>query len=258
MNIFTHIPRTGGTSLRFHLKKEMKGKPILLEAHRKIFLNKKYNKNLFFLQGHIPFGIHNCLGKKKEGCRYFTFLRDPIDRWKSFFYLDIKRGKKPLKKILWDKKSGGTIDGFLGYSLRREIHSNIMVKQLSGMEKYSNINEKKGLWSYTWASRKKKYTHEEMMEMVDRAEYNVLNTYYFVGLISNYQRDTNLFCSKLGLKGFDISTLYRRPSSKNKVNFSEPRVVDTLEEINKYDIILYDRVKDKINERNQKLWEELS
>jgi hypothetical protein len=245
--IFTHIPRTGGTSFRFNLKSQNINKEILVEAHRKIFLNKKYTKpNLFFLQGHIPYGIHSCFSDDRD-YKYITFVREPLERWKSFFNLDIKRKNKYLRKILWEKNSKGNILRFLEMCIYKDIHSNIMVKQLSGCEQYDNIDDSRGAWSYTWASRKEKYTHSQMMEMVDKAEYNIFNVYSFVGNINKYQESINSMCDLVGVRTFNINDLYKRPSFENVfVNLKSDKSMSLIKEINKYDIILYNRIKDKI------------
>lgn len=247
MFIFTHIPRTGGTSFRFHFKNEVK-KNIKIEAHKKYFLNKKYNikNNIFYIQGHIPYGIHKYFNNiNKKECKYITFLRDPIERWISFFNLEIDRKKnicKYMKKELWEQKAKKNINKFLKICIEKEIHSNIMVKQLSGLEKNKDIKDKKGVWAYTWASRGKKYTSDEMIKMMNKAEDNLLNNYSFIGDINNYQQDINKLCNIFEIKSFDIKKLYGRKGVKSRYDkyLKNNKLVY---ELNKYDIELYKRLK---------------
>jgi len=246
MFIFTHVPRTGGTSFRFHFQNEIK-KNIKVEVHKKYFLNKKYNlkNNVFYIQGHIPYGIHKCFNNINEKeCKYITFLRDPIDRWISFFNLEMNRKKKYMKEKLWKQKAKQNIDKFLKICIEKEIHSNIIVKQLSGLEKNKDIKDKKGVWAYTWASREKKYTNNEMIKMMNKAENNLLNNYFFIGYVDNYQEDINRLYNIFGVKSFNIKNLYGRKGVKGKYDkyLKNNKLVY---ELNKYDIELYKRLHKK-------------
>lgn len=85
--IFVHIPKTAGSTLRTlitanyapHQVLNLYGDPKEILAKAATHIGKTLNHRL--IQGHTPYGTHRFLGLRTA--RYFTFLRDPIDRFLS-------------------------------------------------------------------------------------------------------------------------------------------------------------------------------
>lgn len=85
--IFVHIPKTAGSTLRTLITANyapdhilnLHGNPkeILVTAAAHIGKTAPYR----LIQGHTPYGTHRFLGLR--AARYFTFLRDPVDRFLS-------------------------------------------------------------------------------------------------------------------------------------------------------------------------------
>ena len=88
-DIFIHLPKTGGTTLRliigrnYHprLTYTIDGAPGSVEAF--INLPPERRREFVVLQGHIPFGLHEHLGGE---ARYVTMLRHPVERVVSLYY----------------------------------------------------------------------------------------------------------------------------------------------------------------------------
>lgn len=83
MIVFTHVPKTSGTSFRKCLIEPNVPDERIYRYHGLRPLARERRPGRAFVYGHIPYGIHHLLGRE---ARYVTFLRDPIDRAVSYYY----------------------------------------------------------------------------------------------------------------------------------------------------------------------------
>ena len=88
--IFLHLPKTAGTTLHRILDREYPGSAVFtigVDAHADIEqfyeLPEAELEQVQLLRGHMPFGLHEHL---PQAARYFTMLRDPIERVISNYY----------------------------------------------------------------------------------------------------------------------------------------------------------------------------
>jgi hypothetical protein len=81
--VFTHIPKTSGTSFRKALvEPNVPAELIYVYPGARRFLAQRRRPRAF-IWGHVPYGVHAALRRE---VRYVTFLRDPIDRAVSFYH----------------------------------------------------------------------------------------------------------------------------------------------------------------------------
>jgi Sulfotransferase family len=94
MDVFIHIPKTSGSTIRSILSRQYGVEKIsYFEPAASTWKQKKISPVEFLkteiangaqlITGHYPFGIHALL---KAPCRYFSMLRDPIERSLSEYY----------------------------------------------------------------------------------------------------------------------------------------------------------------------------
>ena len=83
MIVFTHVPKTSGTSFRKSLIEPNFPAVRIYRFHGLRALARDRRPGRSFVWGHVPYGIHPLLGRE---ARYVTFLRDPIDRAVSYYY----------------------------------------------------------------------------------------------------------------------------------------------------------------------------
>jgi hypothetical protein len=98
--LFLHIPRTAGTTLNRVVRLKVDSKREILVsafrpsrnwhqfvAHARSLPRERLSRIRYF-RGHFSFGIHEHLPKP---AKYFTVLRDPVDRVLSSYFFFIKR-----------------------------------------------------------------------------------------------------------------------------------------------------------------------
>lgn len=81
--VFTHIPKTSGTSFRKSLVEPNVPAGLIYPypGARRFLVERRRPRA--FIWGHVPYGVHVALRRE---VRYVTFLRDPIDRAVSFYH----------------------------------------------------------------------------------------------------------------------------------------------------------------------------
>ncbi|MFA0962350.1 sulfotransferase family 2 domain-containing protein [Roseivirga sp. BDSF3-8] len=136
--IFTHVPRSGGTTLNSILKNIYPGK-----SHYTFYVQEKGGtvqkaiqdfknlpsadkKQLKLLTGHTSFGIHEGI---HEHPTYLTLLRDPVKRLISYYYYILGNDGHYLHQVLLRNRMA--LEEFLKGNLSTEL-DNIQVRQLSG------------------------------------------------------------------------------------------------------------------------------
>jgi len=267
MIFFVHIQKTSGSSINKILKSQ-KNCRIRYKNDDRIWyksFDKYREKNI--LSGHVPYGIHKKMNLRKFS--YFTFLRDPIQRWKSQFYHGLDRDKS-IGYYLFEK-NGNDLKRFLEWCIRNEVSSNIMVKQIYGMESVNNIlewrewekwkcgdkkisydelkemNKNKNYGNkdfgyfqiYGWSGRNKKTSDKYYNTMLDEAKINLKHKFDFVGLQENSYEDHVRLCKFYGFKAPKKNVVVRKSSKKEQFDWEDKEVVALLNELNKYDIELY-------------------
>lgn len=89
LDIFLHIPKTAGSSLRKTFQSIYQKERILTLDSPTLdkFKNHNYDeKNIDLLMGHMPFGIHNYFSSNVD-FRYFTIIRNPLSRAISHYFM---------------------------------------------------------------------------------------------------------------------------------------------------------------------------
>lgn len=138
LTIYLHIPKTGGTTLSHILRKQYESNKIYdhgyLKGEKKDFnqLLEEEKKNIKAVCGHFSYGVHQFF---PQPSRYFTMLRDPVDRViSSYYFLKNFKGKGyELVKTM-------TLEQFV--EKHPEAH-NLQTLMLSGLSLERNIEKAK-------------------------------------------------------------------------------------------------------------------
>jgi hypothetical protein len=246
--VFVHIPKTAGTTLTTVLRMNEPGERIrrlsnmfkggggLDEGYIERLRERKSPLDLghaAVLTAHIPLGIREYLPEyvaKGREVRYFTFLREPIDRSLSHYFAireqragsaqqpKFARSPLPEEPTLDDMLEGG------------HIHDNLHTRMLSGLpEPFGEVSE----------------------EMLEQAKRNLREGLVFFGLTERFDESLVLAKQRLGLRSIlakpsGHSRQRSRSRASGRVNITRPRgdevpgeLIEAAERCNRYDIELY-------------------
>jgi hypothetical protein len=226
--IFTHIPKTAGTSLRhiiqsqfqphqvfefYHLKtappKVRKG----IEKYNNLTVNQK--KAIKFVSGHVGFGLHEFLLRP---CSYITVLRDPVERVVSYYYFLLRNQNNLVK----NKSLEEFIKTYGG------VH-NSMSCYLSGLTLKAQLQDPNiALNSQQFAQ-----------ETLEIAKTNLKQHFQVVGLVEKFDETCILLRKVLG---WNLASFYVRKNvakHSNSIKNLSPATLDLIHEFNALDIQLY-------------------
>jgi hypothetical protein len=238
MIIFTHIPRTCGNSLQEKfLKTKMK---ICKRFHWKIQLlidgKSKVTSKKDIVIGHFAYGVHVFF--ETDNYDYITVLRNPIQRWISLFNYTMKPKKRKSNPIvgMWYKKKND-IRRFLDYCIESNINHNIMVRQLSGIEKTEQIEPTQMHSMYVWANRKTTNTENEMKLFLEESKNNLMK-YKLFGVSEKIDVFWNQFKTIFKVGSGKLRRVKKSLPLFN-IDWKDSSVVRRLKVLNAYDIELY-------------------
>ena len=106
--VFYHLPKTAGTTLNAVLRQNYQGDQIVspgIDTHAFVAEFAKWpeekRRDIHLLQGHFPFGFHDLLPLPN---RYFTILRNPIERTISYYFHAMRDSQHYLYELIHQDK----------------------------------------------------------------------------------------------------------------------------------------------------------
>lgn len=254
MLIFTHIPKTAGTSLiKNVLCKSVypKDRDFSVGEGEKfgdyLFGGKKFGKTPKCISGHFPFGIHRCFDT--DDYSYFTFLRDPISRWKSHFFYSLQSDNNDVIKRLYKREKN--FEDFLQGCFANEVVCNVTTKQLSGLEEPFQLHltkkhEKTGTYYVpSLCHSRYSYTADDMKWSLKIAKDNIERYYDFIGFQEDYKKDAKRLCKHYKIKYPGSGEKFRRSNKNTEFDelFKDKKIRKQLMKLNYYDLQLYEFAK---------------
>jgi hypothetical protein len=175
--VFTHVPKTSGTSFRQALVEPNVGTgQIYRYAGARRFLRER-GAERSFVWGHVPSGIH--LLTRRE-VAYVCFLRDPVDRAVSYYYFVKDSDPAVYKHPMRDEADALSITEFF----RRRKFQNWQARFLAGMPYHY-------LYPRLSSPRFERAT-------LSRAIANLSSRYACFGVQERFEESLDLFQLRLG------------------------------------------------------------
>ena len=109
LTIFTHIPKTSGSSFACRLIHANVDESRILENPRFRSFRRLLTEQHLFVTGHLAYGLHWLTTRP---CQYITFLRDPIERAISNYYFIRQCDPTLARHRLHEEAQTYTLKGF--------------------------------------------------------------------------------------------------------------------------------------------------
>ena len=178
MDVFVHIPKSSGSTVRSILARQYGFRNILYFEPNSGEWKQHANSPHEFLQrqmaehsprlitGHEPFGIHLAI---KQPCRYFSMVRDPVDRALSDYYYAFS---------------------FPGHRFREEVVSgSVSVEEYLSSGKYAYSYEQAEMLAGQWTA---------LGGVAQVAIENVRNSFLVVGTVERFNELIMLLAKVFG------------------------------------------------------------
>lgn len=221
--IFYHIPKSAGTTLNSVLKKNYQPENFVecgintqaFMADMKTWPPDRLAQ-VRLLQGHFPFGIHELLPGRP---RYFTLLRDPVDRVISYYY---HAKREPLHYL--HKHIHGN-----DWSLKDLLESRIpimmndaQVRLISGVFDTLPFNE----------------VDERLLEQA----ITNLRTFAVVGVMEQFDLTLLLLQKAFGWRDINYVTT-NIGENRQPAEMHSAEIIETVRRYNRYDAMLYEEAR---------------
>ncbi|MCU0445449.1 MAG: sulfotransferase family 2 domain-containing protein [Microscillaceae bacterium] len=222
--IFLHIPKTGGMSLYNVLGNQFKKREIFTipiinkrPAHYKFLdLPQAEKEEIRLLRGHMPFGYHQYFNSPS---RYITVLREPVKRVISHYYYVLSRPNHYLYEVVTSRNM--TVEEYVVSDITHEL-DNGQTRSISGIPPEEKCTE-------------------EALQMAIKN----LDEHFLLASVLDYFDET-LIMLKEEL-GWGYPVYYNENINKKKPTAPvSNEIKKQIAERNKYDIQLYNYVKQKI------------
>jgi hypothetical protein len=251
VNVFLHIPKTGGTSLREHIMDNVKAHQITMpERPENIHhLKKNYshylnNYDYIYVRGHFAHDWQRFLNDYAQETQCFTMLRDPIARFRSSYqyqvenwlikgsYIETVQSRSP-------QSLSDVIDIFDADAQRPAYKHNPfffeyndgMTRRLSGAD-----------WNVAY--------RQTTPAMLEAAKANLKTHFKIIGVTEHYNKFLFLLKNEFD---WDIKPSIRKNVAKKKMQISAIDR-DKIAELNQLDIELHAYA----TQLSERLFEELS
>lgn len=166
--IFTHMPRTGGTTLIWAVEPIFPRRAVLLfhfgdGLDKLTSLSEKRRSDLRFIAGHCPYGIHTYLTVPAD---YITLLRDPVKAFLSMY--------QHIQTLAAHPGRGMSIEAYLEFQVMQDM-DNRLTRLIGGNFHSGPVTE------------------ALMQQAISNADH-----YAAIGLLERYDESIALFSTVLG------------------------------------------------------------
>lgn len=226
VDIFLHVPKTGGSTLVEILHRQyadvgyvwVRPGTSFGDARRQVV--EAQGTRFALVHGHVPFGIHESLTRR---ARYFTLLRDPVDRAISHYFFAKSHPEHRLYKEIAEK--GMTLHDYVTSGVTGEL-ANGQTAMLAGLERDAPSGDS---------------------SLLRQARENIETAFAAVGVTEDFDRTIVLFKLKLGWKRSLVYKSINVTAARPSAAAVEPKTIDAIRAQNELDDALYRFVRERLD-----------
>ena len=225
--LFTHIPKTSGTSLLKELiEPNLSPNTIYYQGNIKKIVPALY-KNYQLVSGHFSYGMHLFSPRK---VKYITFLREPVERAISFYYFVQQGGDDPATRHpLCDYAESVTLQEFYQ---NKEFH-NHQTRMTAG-----------------WIDHKfYKYldSPKNQQRVLTKAIKNLKNKYYYFGLLEEREKSIALCKKKFDWHNYQTVNPQKKTHKRARIDDVDSKTLKTIKAANALDLEFYNFALKRFN-----------
>ena len=226
IDIFLHIPKTAGTTLVRILHRQY-GRTgyVSIKAgtsfeNAKLQIVREEIDGFRLVYGHVPFGIHDALTRP---VRYFTLVRDPVDRVVSHYYFARSHPAHRLYREITEKRM--TLRDYVASGITGEL-ANGQTALLAGQKQDAPSGD---------------------LSLLERAQANIMRHFAAVGVTEDFDRTIVLFKLALGWRMPLVYESVNVTAGRPDANAIDEETLEAIRSQNRLDELLYRFIRDRLN-----------
>jgi len=225
--IFTHIPKTAGTSFFDRvIRPNYEGREVLEAGVREFWSS--FGAHHRVVTGHVGYGLH---WFTRRNATYLTFLRDPIERAISHYYF-IRQCNPALCK---HDRYADAVNHSLAEFYRQPRYQNEMTRLLAGFP----------------AERSAFYANTHWIDplVYPLAKHRLVHHYDSFGIKERFEESTEYIASLYGWTSRPHRKQKKKTRGRPQVSDLDSATLRTLRDVHEYDLRLYDHACELLDAR---------
>jgi hypothetical protein len=229
--IFLHVPKTAGTTMLHILNRvyAMERRCLLYPDQTPIAeslaaLNADQKLKLQLLAGHVRFGVDKVFTQE---ARYFTILRDPVERIISTYHHIRREYRVGFRSALHEKAISSTLHEYIVYLSTTINQCNGMTFQMAG--DHTNFDKLR--------RNDEGRLPDVPAEAFDIAKHNLATRFDVVGLTERFDESLILLKNTFGWR--NIYHYDRNTTSQTERVVLLPETIELIKQTNQLDMDLY-------------------